>query len=57
MGLFKNLSASTKSANSSVVEVPVKSSKKASADKSKKTSSKALDSPKYPVLQLQMHRL
>lgn len=57
MGLFKNLTSSTKSASSSVVDVPVKSSKKSASGKSKKVTSKDVEFPKYPVLQLQMHRI
>jgi hypothetical protein len=54
MGLFKNLSGSNKSANSSVVDVPVQS-KKTSSNKSKKESKTPVGFPKYPVLKLQMY--
>jgi hypothetical protein len=54
MGLFKKFTGSNKSANSSVVDVPVQPSKKASSNKSKKESKTPVDFPKYPVLKLQM---
>lgn len=50
MGLFKNFSASTKSANSSVVDVPTKGSKKSTATKVPKAPKAVF--PQYPMLQL-----
>jgi len=54
MGLFKKFSGSNKSANSSVVDVPVQS-KKASSNKSKKEAKTPIGFPKYPAVKLQMY--
>ncbi|KAM3579017.1 hypothetical protein VKS41_008553 [Umbelopsis sp. WA50703] len=47
MGLFKNLAGSLKSANSSVVDVPTKATKKSSSGKPK--TAPKMDFPKNPM--------